>query len=259
MDGSQRLTMIVLYVERRCETECVQTRWGKPLVAYADAADEMFLRLKEVVSPSHAMPADLLPDARTVVTYFVPFDDAIVRSNVEGRDASSAWARAYVETNQLISDLNSHISDELRAIGHKACITPPTHNYSPERLISDWSHRHVAYIAGLGTFGLNNMLITERGCCGRIGTFVTDLVVAPTRRPGIEYCLHKRTGRCGKCVERCVNDALTVNGFDRFKCHEMCLHNDALHSEIAAATDVCGKCLVGVPCSSVIPAARHSD
>jgi epoxyqueuosine reductase QueG len=256
VDRLQIQAMIERYVEGRSGAEGVHTRWGKPLVAYADAADEMFLRLKEAVSPSHSLPTDLLPEARTVVAYFLPFDEAVVRSNIEGRNASAAWARAYVETNQLISDLNSHIADALRAVGYQVATAPPTHNFNPEKLISDWSHRHVAYIAGLGTFGLNNMLITEKGCCGRLGTFVTDLVIEPTKRPDIESCLYKYSGTCIKCVEHCVNDALREDGFDRFKCYEMCLNNDRLHVDIPGIKDVCGKCLVGVPCSTVNPTGR---
>lgn len=40
--------------------------------------------------------------------------------------------------------------------------------------MSEWSHRHAAYIAGLGIFGINNMLITNKGCVGRIPSFYED-------------------------------------------------------------------------------------
>ena len=111
---------------------------------------------------------------------------------------------------------------------------------------------NVAIISGLGTFGLNNMLITDKGCCGRIGSFITDLKLEPTKRKTGESCLYKHMGTCTKCVARCVNEALTVDGFDRHKCYEMCLYNDNLHSGIGLC-DVCGKCLVGVPCATVNP------
>lgn len=235
--------------------EGVRTKWGEPLVAYADADDEMFPRLKEIVSPSHALPCDLLPGARSVVAYFLPFDEGVAESNIEGREASAAWALAYVDTNRLIADLNAHIGDTLRAAGYDISAAPPTHNYTAERLISDWSHRHVAYIAGLGMFGLNNMLITEKGCCGRLGTFVTDLALEPTKRSDSENCLYKLGAGCAMCVERCVNGALRADGFDRFKCNEMCLLNDKIYSGMAGTMDVCGKCLVGVACSARNPAS----
>jgi hypothetical protein len=58
----------------------------------------------------------------------------------------------------------------------------------------------------------------------------------------------------GACIDRCVNDALFFDRFDRRACWEMCLSNGARYSE--GATEVCGKCLVGVPCSFVNPVRR---
>lgn len=240
------------FVKHYSDTRDVQTKWKEPLVAYADAMDKMFYNLKEIVSPSHGLPKDLLPEAKTVVAYFIPFDEVVVKSNIEGKGSSQIWAKAYIETNQLILDLNTFIKNELQKLGYKSIITPATHNFDSKKLISDWSHRHVAFIAGLGKFGLNNMLITDKGCCGRIGSFITDLKIDPTKRENEETCLYKHMGTCKKCVDRCVNNALKVDYFDRHKCYEMCLYNDELHSDIGLA-DVCGKCLVNVPCSTRNP------
>ncbi len=245
-------TIIKQFVEQYPERMNVQTKWKEPLIAYADSMDEMFDKLKDVVSPSHAMPKDFLPEAKTVVAYFIPFDEAIVKSNMEGKESSKVWAKAYIETNQLILDLNTFIKNELQNLGYKSNIIPATHNFDYKKLISDWSHRHVAFIAGLGKFGLNNMLITDKGCCGRVGTFITDLKIEPTKRNNSENCLYKHMNVCKKCVDRCVNDALKIDSFDRHKCYEMCLYNDKLHSDIGLS-DVCGKCLVNVPCSTTNP------
>lgn len=244
--------IIKKFVEHYPQVRDVQTKWKEPLVAYADASDKMFYKLKEVVSPSHALPKDLLPEAKTVVAYFIPFDEEIVKSNEEGRECSKAWAKAYIETNQLISDLNTFIKDELQKLGYKINIIPATHNMDEEKLISDWSHRHVAFVAGLGKFGLNNMLITDKGCCGRIGTFITDVNIEPTKRKDGENCLYKHMGICKKCVDKCINNALKIDGFDRYKCYEMCLYNAKFHSGIGFS-DACGKCLVSVPCSTTNP------
>jgi epoxyqueuosine reductase QueG len=56
-------------------------RWS----AFADAGDPLFGELKKAVR-SHPMglPGDLLPGARTVIAYFLPFDPAIPRSNHRG-------------------------------------------------------------------------------------------------------------------------------------------------------------------------------
>ncbi|WP_461612029.1 epoxyqueuosine reductase [Clostridium sp. Marseille-QA1073] len=244
--------IIKQFVEHYSEMRDVETKWKEPLVAYADAMDEMFYNLKDAVSPSHAIPQDFLPEAKTVVAYFIPFDEVVVESNIEGKESSKVWAKAYVETNQLILDLNTFIKNELQKLGYKSNIMPATHNFDNEKLISDWSHRHVAFIAGLGKFGLNNMLITDKGCCGRVGSFITDLKIEPTKRKNEENCLYKHMNVCKKCVDRCVNNALKVDYFDIHKCYEMCLHNDKIHSDIGLS-DVCGKCLVNVPCSKTNP------
>lgn len=244
--------IIKQFVKHYSETRKVQTKWKEPIIAYADAMDKMFYNLKEAVSASHALPKDLLTEAKTVVTYFIPFDELVVKSNIEGKESSKIWVKAYIETNQLILDLNTNIRDELKELGYNSNIIPATHNFDEKKLISDWSHRHVAFIAGLGTFGLNNMLITDKGCCGRIGSFVTDLKIEPTKRKDKENCLYKHMNVCKKCVGRCVNNALKIDSFDRHKCYEMCLYNDKFHSDQGLA-DVCGKCLVNVPCSITNP------
>jgi epoxyqueuosine reductase QueG len=227
--------------------------WKEPLVAYARADDPLFATLKDVASPTHALPTDFLPEARTVITYFIPFDAGVVESNRRGRFSSRAWALAYIETNKLIGALNKHLQGVLIEKGYKAVFVPATHNFDEETLLSNWSHRSAAYIAGLGTFGLNRMLITELGCCGRIGSLITDLEINPTPRPDRELCLFKTDGSCGRCVKKCVNDALKQEGFDKQKCYEMCLVNADRLNDLESISDVCGKCLVAVPCSMEIP------
>ncbi len=251
-------SLIWEFVQKYPDLKKTKARWKEPLVAYASAEDPLFLKLKEVVSPSHALPEDLLEDARSVITYFLPFDEAINESNISGRDVSRLWAETYIETNQLILDLNHHLSAALAEGGYASAIIPATHNFDEKKLISDWSHRHAAYIAGLGNFGVNNMLITEKGCCGRVGSLLTNLPLQPTARGEKEYCLARHDGSCNLCVEQCVNDALFPDSYDRWKCYEMCLHNDRLFPDMGTA-DVCGKCLVGVPCSTRDPVKKVSQ
>ncbi|WZL74555.1 epoxyqueuosine reductase [Clostridiaceae bacterium 35-E11] len=231
------------------------TTWGEPLIAYARADNPLFFELKKVISATHALPTDLLNDAKTVITYFLPFHKDISKSNVGGKLSSDQWAVAYVETNKLISELNKAVHEKLKEFHYHATLLPATHNFNQEELISDWSHRHVAYIAGLGKFGLHQLLITEKGCCGRIGSIVTNIEIQATERSEEEYCLYKHNKTCGKCVEECVNDALTINHFDRYKCYENCLKNADHYSEIGLA-DVCGKCISNVPCSYINPVMK---
>ncbi|MBN2421769.1 epoxyqueuosine reductase [Candidatus Woesearchaeota archaeon] len=225
-----------------------KTSWKKPLVAFADANDPLFKELKKIISPSHCLPTELLSDAKSVIAYFIPFVESIPKSNIHGRNCSIEWSYAYIETNQLIIDLNKSLEKFFTEKGFSCKVTPPTHNFDEEKLISDWSHKHIAFIAGLGKFGVHHLLITKKGCCGRLGSIVTNAKLVPTKRPEKEFCLYKSKGICLECVKKCVNQSLKEQTYNRHKCYEMCLENDSLYSELGT-TDICGKCSTIVPCS----------
>ncbi len=251
---------IQAFVQERMQAETTRSAWEEPLLGFAAATDPLFTRLKEVVRPSHTLPADLLSGARTVIVYFLPFDAAIPRSNRKSRHASQQWAAAYVETNQLIRDLNLHLAAVLEKAGFQSADLPPTHNFDAETLMSDWSHKHIAYIAGLGKFGTHHLLITDKGCAGRFGSLVTDAEIAPTARPQGEYCLARHDGTCQACVKRCPSGALaygalSATALNRHRCYALCLENAEIHKQEGLA-DVCGKCSVGVPCARANPVAR---
>ena len=228
--------------------------WEEPLLAVARADDPLFPRLKEVASPEHSLPRDILPGARSVVVFFLPFQKRVGRENAEATPfAARSWAEAYVTTNRLIESVNIRLKACLEQAGHQAAITPATHNFDTQRLVSGWSHKHVAYIAGLGTFGINHLLITRAGCCGRLGSLITSMPLPPAPRPHEEWCLTKAGRKCLACVAKCSYGALHENRFDRHACYEQCLHNDAHFSDLPLV-DVCGKCSCGMPCSHEIPA-----
>ncbi len=225
----------------------VISRWRKPLVAVASAEDELFSELKEAVGLEHQLPEEMLPGARSVICYFLPFIPAISESNGEGRRASLPWFRAYLETNQLIARVNLRLKQELEKLGGRADFAAATHNFSREKLISYWSHKHAAYIAGLGKFGEHQMLITVKGSAGRIGSLITDLEIVRDTRPEQEYCLKRAGEECNRCLERCVFGALTISGLDKEKCYQICLKNVDFFK--SANADVCGKCTTLVPCA----------
>ncbi|HHV39085.1 MAG TPA: epoxyqueuosine reductase [Tepidimicrobium sp.] len=243
------------YVNQYESIEGIKSRWKEPIVAFADAEDPMFSKLKEVVAPTHAMPRDFMADGRTIISYFLPFEDFIPNSNIGGRISSKTWAIAYVETNELIASLNAYIKKRIEELGHGAELIPMALNYAPDNLKSDWSQRHVAYIAGLGKFGINNMLITEKGCCGRVGSIITNLKIEPTIRDEGEYCLYKAGLNCTKCIDNCINEALVGDEFHRERCYEMCRENGERYKHLGHS-EVCGKCLVGIPCSFENPALK---
>lgn len=239
---------VLSFIEKYCRDNGLENIWKTPSVKYADARHPDFSGLKAVTTERHVAPDDFLPGARVVISYFLPFKDAVLADNIAGRQAAETWARAYVVTNAMAAGLNEHLAEVVRSLGYRAAV-PSDIGTLPDILKSRWSQRHVARLAGHGTFGINNMLITEQGCGGRFFSVVTDLPVEPGEIVREERCLFKRNGTCEVCVGRCVADALTVWGFDRRKCSDMCDENGKIYK----GGDVCGKCVVGLPCSGRCP------
>ncbi|MCK8600461.1 epoxyqueuosine reductase [Desulfoferrobacter suflitae] len=227
--------------------------WRPPLVGVASANDPLLAELRRVVDPDHAMPAEILPGAESVIVFFLPFQRWLGEQNDgHGTLASQSWAESYITTNLLIGAINEHLKARLKDRGHLAAVTPATHNFDEAKLVSRWSHKHLAYLAGLGTFGHNHLLITSSGCCGRLGSLVTTMPLAATVRPEAEWCLQKAGYDCLACVPKCKYGALHETRFSRQACYRQCLRNNAHYSHLPLV-DVCGKCACEVPCSYQIP------
>ena len=153
----------------------------------------------------------------------------------------------------MFPKLNDHLTEVIRSLGYDAAQSPEASTFYRDEIISHWSFRHFAYAAGLGTFGLNNMLITENGCAGRINGLVTDLDVTAGKPQTEEACLYKRSGKCGLCMKVCPAGALTPEIYDRRKCYAV-VHTSFGSSyggddSMDVGSEVCGKCIAGMPCA----------
>jgi len=240
---------VVELINHTTNTADTLTQYRKPLVGFASAQDPLFDQMKEIIGPHHLHPTELLPDAQTVIAFFLPFAKAIVIANRESPQIASEWAVAYVETNKLIATISSELNKELMALGINVVTQPATHNFNEQDLTACWSNKSVGFVAGLGTFGLNHMLITPSGCAGRFGSTVISAKIPPTPRPTLENCLYIRDSKCQFCVNNCPTGALTVRGLDKHKCYAQLLDVDKQFPGLGLC-DVCGKCAVG-PCSSM--------
>ena len=113
--------------------------------------------------------------------------------------------------------------------------------------VSNWSERHAAFIAGLGTFGLSKHLITEKGVCGRFSSVITDLPLTVTERPytdPYEYCTF-----CGACRKRCPANAIGPTEKHNPTCSDYCKTTRERFSPRYG----CGKCQLSVPCETRRP------
>ncbi|MPM15299.1 Epoxyqueuosine reductase [bioreactor metagenome] len=257
---------IIRFVSEYDQEGQLKDKWRTPLVGFADANHPDFPKLRELVHPEHEMPWDVLSGAKIVIACFVPFTEKIAGGNAGEGLASSDWALCYEETNAMFPRLNGRIISLLKENGYRAAVSKEASVFDREKITSRWSQRHVARLAGLGTFGLNNMLITEMGCCGRLCTVVTDLDAEPDQPIAEEYCLYKRKGACMACVRRCPTGALTEEGFRRNVCFARCRENAKVYTQFGnsyasaagreaedSGSEVCGKCLVKLPCTMKKP------
>jgi epoxyqueuosine reductase QueG len=245
---TQLKTFIEGFIVRAVAEAGTRTPYRRPLVAFAAADDPAWVRLRETLVPSHVLPTELLPGARTVVAFFVPFGESVVRANRRAEDTAAEWAEAYRETNALINRITAGLKEALAERGVHTAAEPATHNFDPVTLEARWSHKSAAAIAGLGAFGLHRMLITEAGCAGRCGSLVVDAELQPTPREDRERCLFFREGRCGACAAACPAAALRQgnpgeDNLDKPRCY-----GRLLEVEARLGTDCCGKCAVG-PCA----------
>jgi epoxyqueuosine reductase QueG len=232
--------------------------WLTPLVAAAPI-DNRFEQLPKIASDDHLHPHDLLSTAKTVIVFFIPFKKQLVKENKAGDRPCRNWGVAYVQTNDLIGRLSEAIRDLLAEQGFKSGLTPATHNFDEAKLMARWSHKHLGYLVNLGRFGVHNMLITPKGCAGRLGSLVTEAEIG--EHPLIvteEACLIKAGKECGECMQACPVEALGENEFDRRGCWDRTKENrntlDYM-SDLPESTHVCGKCAAIMPCSFLNPVA----
>lgn len=235
-----------LNIVEELESLCI---YDAPLLGVAAASDPLFASLKErdVVGVRHKSPGEWVNGATTVIAYFLPFTPEVRTANRSGSLPAMEWLYGRVEGEAFNNALRSFLVDYLRAAGYQAVAPALDSRFSVERNVSNWSERHVAFIAGLGTFSLNASLITKCGAAGRLGSVVTDLEIAATPRHYLqkdEYCT-----KCGICITRCPAGAVHGSGKEHGPC-EQYLKEMGMRFKPRYG---CGKCQTAVPCEAGIP------
>jgi len=220
-------------------------------VAIGGVEDPLWAELK-LLHPWMKAPWELLDRARSVIVFALSMSDEAIRSNISGDEPSFEWLRDYVVANEILWNTSYKLAEYLKNLGYSSLPLRPTHDFDDTELRASWSHRHAGYVCGLGTFGLNNLLITERGCAVRICTVITEAPIERSERPRNEYCLAKLGYHCDSCIKRCPIGALNDWKSMKGKCYERLLSFAEKWPGLGKA-DACGKCSVGIPCATEIP------
>ena len=233
--------------------------FDRPIFRFGAADDELFMTLKntpQAIGEHFKAPLEWLPTAKTVISFFFPFSETVRKSNrIDENWPSEEWQHGRYEGQMMILDFTKQLVEKLQRKGYKTVAPSLSAKFwSVEKLkdgkafTSNWSERHVAYVCGLGTFGLSKGLITEKGVAGRFGSVITELCVSPSERKYSD--IYENCSMCGACVKKCPVKAISL---EHGKNHDICCDYMNVIREKFKPRQGCGKCQVKVPCEFKIP------
>ncbi len=247
-----------------------------PLVGYVAGDDAIFTQLKQVIGEFHLTPPEVMAavarrrnlptpaaDSLGVISYVLPISARTRSENAQSKQRpSERWAHTRLFGEQFNRKLQAHVVALLEERGHLA-VAPELEDelfriFVDERVgwTSCWSQRHVAFSAGLGTFGLSDGLITAVGKAHRVGSVIVDRHLESPARPDDIHrdCLSYQGLDCKTCRKRCPADAISEHGHDKALCMQFVFKQI---SEIKESYGIdiyaCGLCQAGVPCEKGIP------
>lgn len=258
--------------------DCAEPCFGEPLVAVAAGDDPLWAFLKADIgeffwTPEEAFrlsfPHGPAPARQLrVISWVLPQTPATLAAQKREKEFPSLpWSRVRHFGEMINEDLRRHVVERLGRCGVRAC-APALHPAFGRRMsdrhhfASNWSERHAAHVAGHGTFGLSDGLITRVGKAHRLGSAVAclELPVTPREYAGpYDWCLHHATGKCGACARRCPAGSVRTieqGRRDKQKCFDYIRQTTEAYvrdHQLGLAVSSCGLCQAGVPCSQGIP------
>ncbi|MDD5191152.1 MAG: hypothetical protein PHE50_08945 [Dehalococcoidales bacterium] len=253
-----------------------QPIFDAPLIGFASSEDPLFTAYKTIIAPAHLTPHEALaialnkkpeelPAKLSIITWILPIAAKTRQSNRLQKEAPSRlWANTRWYGEQFNDALRTHVVNILHEKGYMAtapAIQPYFKTFTNEKgPYSNWSERHAAYAAGLGTFSLSDGFITEKGIAHRCGSVVTDMPLSPSYRSAstaFSNCLYYADGSCKRCVERCPAGAITEKGHDKIKCRDYTYAAlKHLREEWLVGNTGCGLCQTKVPCEFKNPVKK---
>ena len=230
--------------------------WETPLIGIASADDPLFARFQdpEVEGAGHRLPQEWLKGARSVISVFLPFSKHIsAHYTKQQRYSALEFSSGKWNGSKFLNVVRRSLIRFANSRGAEALAPNIDPRYDSDGWRPYWSERHVAFAAGLGTFGLHQNLISEKGALGRICSVITTLNLKPAVRPYTDvygYCLYAFDGSCDACVRRCPTGAITDAGKVDGRCET---HGNKEHFKDWNYGS-CGHCSTNIPCSRTIPA-----
>ncbi len=249
--------------------------WDAPFFGVAKGNDPGFDFLKEHIgtfcwSPIEAFrlkyPGQGCPENLRVIS--ICFPQTMESKEAQSKETvcpSREWIVTRGEWEPMIREFAEKITQQLSENGIPSVSSELTPGFAVNMtgklgLSSTWSQRHTAYIAGLGTFGLSDGLITQKGKAVRFTSLIVEAPLEVTPRvysKHHEWCLYFRDGSCGVCMNRCPIGAISEEGHNKEACgkYEEIFSTKYWPKDIAKKDYIfgCGLCQVGIPCQNKRP------
>lgn len=260
--------------------------FDEPLVGFANGNDPIFGEYKKdiIIGDFHLTPGEALPiyltrqgkkkqvnhlkpDNITVISAAFPLARSIRKSNRnETFVGSKKWNEAHHKGFAFIEGCLQSVAELLDGFGYVSVVPsytkPLVEIVSIHGITSDWSEKHIAYAAGLGTFSLNGGFITRKGKAVCLCSLITGLslpVTSRTYRSHTAYCLFYQDGSCKRCITRCPSGAITERGYDASTCFNysaksLCkIIKESGKEGYPEEHIICGLCETMIPCEDRIP------
>ena len=212
-------------------------------------------------APRGHHPAELLPGAKTVFTFGIrilnrvmEWPDLLKGSPMIAEDVRVEVLRTvfyrrsgYDIINDRLNQVALSLANYLEDMGYASLFFPATYGALPEKvgqLPGMLSQRHAAVRAGLGEFGLNNVVVTARyGPRTRFNSVITTAPLTPSPLLGTKVC---QGADCRICVDECPAGALSLlPGMtpDQVRLDPASRTDWTLCRKSQATTDCMGRCL----------------
>jgi epoxyqueuosine reductase QueG len=227
---------------KQCEELGIKMVGFAPVSRWENPPEELPNKFNEWI-PEEFWPQSIYPEAKTVIVIGLPVQLPIVET------APSIYYHKLYETVNNALDLKAYgISNFLTEKGYPS-IYIPRDCYGDidvllEKPCAFFSHKHAAYLAGLGSFGQNNVLLTPKyGSRVRFTSIFTQAEIDGDPVKPIDLCT-----KCLLCVKECPVRAIKEEGefpppVDKILCAE---RSKKLREEYRSPCGICIKvCPVG--------------
>lgn len=186
----------------RCRVEKICSDQAISIVGFAPAS-RWDTPLFEPWIPQEFRPSAIWPEVKSVVVIGIAIHLPVLET------APSIWYHELYRTvNQMLDTGAYRIACYLNELGFPS-VTIPRDGYGSicilrEKPVAFFSHRHAALLAGLGNFGINNILLTRKyGPRVRFTSVFTAAEIPPDPVMDDPLCI-----RCMRCVQACPVRAL---------------------------------------------------